>query len=263
MLPAIGDRKESQTSTSSSPLEASQPCRQFEFPDILLATDPSTYVNTLVKGTFGYLDPNYFTTGKLTRKSDVYAFGVVLLEVLCRKRAVDRSLDEEQCGLVTWAQDSIREGNLKHIINYDIRGQISPKCLKEFVRIAERCLLNNPKQRPTMAEVVGSLCSVQNLQEKTNSTLKAPGKTVFERMLHMLPFPYNNKNSGNSNSKPSSNSNVNTRNAGDVVGADSEDFTDPMPRLKSNSNIKKIRTSCDDVSWEVSIALHSSYVMIC
>ncbi|MFS7965899.1 putative protein kinase RLK-Pelle-CrRLK1L-1 family [Helianthus anomalus] len=50
---------------------------------------PSSYVNTLVKGTFGYFDPNYFATGKLTRKSDVYAFGVVLLEVLCRKRAVD------------------------------------------------------------------------------------------------------------------------------------------------------------------------------
>ncbi|KAM0066105.1 putative protein kinase RLK-Pelle-CrRLK1L-1 family [Helianthus debilis subsp. tardiflorus] len=110
---------------------------------------PFTYVNTHVKGTFGYLDPNYYATGKLTRKSDVYAFGVVLLEVLCRKRTTDRSLDE---GLVTWVQDSIKEGNLKHIIDSDIRNEISPKCLKEFVRIAERCLHNSPKQRPTMAE---------------------------------------------------------------------------------------------------------------
>nr|KAJ0195452.1 hypothetical protein LSAT_V11C700367130 [Lactuca sativa] len=153
---------------------------------------PSTYVNTLVKGTFGYFDPNYFTTGRLTRKSDVYAFGVVMLEVLCRKRAVDRSLDDEQWGLVTWAQDYIKEGNLKHIIDSDIRGQISTKHLKEFARIADRCLLGNPKQRPTMFEVVVSLDSVMN----GRSSLPATGKTVFGRVLDLFPLPSNGENSG-------------------------------------------------------------------
>ncbi|CAI9293693.1 unnamed protein product [Lactuca saligna] len=92
---------------------------------------PSTYVKTLVKGTFGYLDPNYFTTGMLTRKSDLFSFGVVLLEVLCWKRAVDGSLDEEQWGLVPWAQESIKEGNLTNIIDSGIKSQITPKCLKD------------------------------------------------------------------------------------------------------------------------------------
>ncbi|KAJ0586608.1 putative protein kinase RLK-Pelle-CrRLK1L-1 family [Helianthus annuus] len=146
---------------------------------------PSTYVNTNVKGTFGYLDPNYYATGKLTRKSDVYAFGVVLLEVLCRKCPADRSLDE---GLVTWVQDSIKEGNLKHIIDSDIKGEISPKCLKEFVKITERCLHNSPKQRPTMAEVLFGLESALALQVKFNNTLQSTGKTMFGRMANFFPF---------------------------------------------------------------------------
>ncbi|KAK9069779.1 hypothetical protein SSX86_010175 [Deinandra increscens subsp. villosa] len=149
---------------------------------------PSTYVNTLVKGTFGYLDPNYYATGKLTRKSDVYAFGVVLLELLCRKRAVDRSLGEEQYGLVAWVQDSIKEGNIKDIVDSDIRGEISQRCLREFVRIVERCLQNSPKHRPTMAEIVASLESLLALQEKSNNSLNSRGTTIFGRMVNVFPF---------------------------------------------------------------------------
>ncbi|XP_071740558.1 receptor like protein kinase S.2-like [Rutidosis leptorrhynchoides] len=159
-------------------------------------SQPSTYVNTLVKGTFGYLDPNYFTTGRLTRKSDVYAFGVVLLEVLCRKRAVDKTLDEEQWGLATWAQDFIKEGNFKHIIDSELKGQISPKCLKEFAGIVERCLHNNPKQRPTMAEVVVQLESLLTIQDKTNRSLQATGKKVFGRMFDMFHLVSNGGSSG-------------------------------------------------------------------
>ncbi|KAF5808128.1 putative protein kinase RLK-Pelle-CrRLK1L-1 family [Helianthus annuus] len=158
---------------------------------------PSTYVNTHVKGSFGYFDPNYYATGKLTRKSDVYAFGVVLLEVLCRKRATDRSLDE---GLVTWVQDSIKEGNLKQIIDSDIKGEISQKCLKEYVKITERCLHNSPKQRPAMAKVLFSLESVLALQVKFNNSLQSSHRTIFSRMVNLLPFSYNEENSGISNS---------------------------------------------------------------
>ncbi|KAJ0724632.1 putative protein kinase RLK-Pelle-CrRLK1L-1 family [Helianthus annuus] len=120
----------------------------------------TTHVNTVVKGTFGYLDPDYFYTGKLTRKSDVYAFGVVLLEVLCGKRAVDTTIDEEHWGLARWAQDSIKEGRLKQIVDTNIRETISTKCLKDYARIADRCLHSHPKKRPTMAEIVAGLESI-------------------------------------------------------------------------------------------------------
>ncbi|CAI9291330.1 unnamed protein product [Lactuca saligna] len=155
---------------------------------------PSTYVNTLVKGTFGYLDPDYSFTGRLTRKSDVYALGVILLEVLCRKPALDRSLDEEQQNLARWGQECIKEGNLKRIIDSGIKGEISQKCLKKFVQVVEICLHSNPKRRPTMAEVVVTLESVMTMQEKINRSLQDAGKTIFGRMLDMFIFSSNGDN---------------------------------------------------------------------
>ncbi|CAL5431268.1 unnamed protein product [Camellia sinensis] len=116
-----------------------------------------THVSTDVKGTFGYLDPAYFLTRRLTKKSDVYAFGVVLFEVLCARPPVDTSVEEEQIGLALWAQKCIKNGMLDEIIDPFIRGQISPNCLKVFAEVANKCLHNHSKGRPTMSEVVESL----------------------------------------------------------------------------------------------------------
>ncbi|GKC02444.1 putative serine/threonine/dual specificity protein kinase, catalytic domain-containing protein [Tanacetum coccineum] len=132
-----------------------------------------THVSTDVKGTFGYLDPNYFMTGRLTRKSDVYSFGVVLLEVLCGRPAVDPTLDER--GLVGWAKRNIKEGTLNDIIDLNMTSltpcsrkklQIIPDCLKAFVKIAVKCLQTRPKDRPTMSEVVVDLEAALALQER-------------------------------------------------------------------------------------------------
>ncbi|KAJ0766315.1 putative protein kinase RLK-Pelle-RLCK-VIIa-2 family [Helianthus annuus] len=128
-----------------------------------------TYVNTLVRGTFGYLDPEYFLTGRLTRKSDVFAFGVVLFELLCGRAALDNNLDEEECSLAKWAHESIEEGKVYEIIDLNIKSQISPKCLKVFVQIADRCLSSESKKRPTMAEIVVALELSLTLQNKFNA----------------------------------------------------------------------------------------------
>ncbi|KAK2996046.1 hypothetical protein RJ640_029594 [Escallonia rubra] len=138
-----------------------------------------THVSTDVKGTRGYLDPEYYLTRRLTTKSDVYAFGVVLLEALCGRPAVDlRLLDEEQWGLAGWAQKCIREDTVDQIIDPTLnRGQILPNSWKAFVQIAEQCLHNRPKQRPKMAEVVVWLEFALALQENANSS-KREGETI-------------------------------------------------------------------------------------
>ncbi|KAM7466819.1 hypothetical protein LguiB_014381 [Lonicera macranthoides] len=128
-----------------------------------------THVSTNVKGIFGYMDPEYFLTRKLTRKSDIYSFGFVLFEVLCGRPVIDLRLDDEQRGLAGWAQQNVKDGTLDQIIDPSLTGQILPDSLKMFVQIADQCLHTFSKKRPTMAEVVVSLELALALQERVDS----------------------------------------------------------------------------------------------
>ncbi|KAL3813479.1 hypothetical protein ACJIZ3_014747 [Penstemon smallii] len=113
-----------------------------------------SHVSTKVKGTHGYIDPYYVRFSKLTRKSDTYAFGVVLLEVLCGRPAMDRRLGEDECFLTKWAQNRINKGEVEQIVDSSLIGEISANSLKVFVGIAKSCLHDEPKKRPAMGQVV-------------------------------------------------------------------------------------------------------------
>lgn len=148
-----------------------------------------SYVETSVKGTFGYLDPEYFYTRKLTRKTDVYAFGVVLFELLSGRLAVDERYGEEHCSLVRWAQKCVKERKFNQMVDINIRGTISPKCLRGFAQIANRCLHSVLKERPTMADVVVSLQALLNLQQRHDNPAEPSGITRFTFKIHKYLVP--------------------------------------------------------------------------
>ncbi|KAM7485616.1 hypothetical protein LguiA_001625 [Lonicera macranthoides] len=132
-----------------------------------------TDVSTMhIQGTLGYMDPDYFLTHRFTRKSDVYAFGVVLLEVLCERPALDQSLNEDQWGLAGWGQECINEGASQKIIGPNLKWEILPNSLMEFVQIADQCLHSRPKQRPTMSEVVAKLELALAFQLRTDLVIE-------------------------------------------------------------------------------------------
>ncbi|KAL2345490.1 hypothetical protein Fmac_006775 [Flemingia macrophylla] len=170
--------------------EDSQPCvihRDFKASNILLENNfhakvadfglakqapegRSNYLSTRVMGTFGYVAPEYAMTGHLLVKSDVYSYGVVLLELLTGRKPVDMSQPTGQENLVTWARPILRDKDrLEEIADPRLGGKYP---MEDFVRvctIAAACVAPEANQRPTMGEVVQSLKMVQRITEYHDS----------------------------------------------------------------------------------------------
>ncbi|KAK2359578.1 receptor protein kinase FERONIA [Trifolium repens] len=117
-----------------------------------------THVTTIVKGSLGYLDPEYYMRQRLTLKSDVYSFGVVLLEVLCARPPLIRSLDKKKASLVVWFQRCYNEGVIiEEMVDSFIKDSITDECLKCYCQMVLGCLHDDGNQRLSMSDVVGAL----------------------------------------------------------------------------------------------------------
>ncbi|CAN6574618.1 unnamed protein product [Malus baccata var. baccata] len=131
-----------------------------------MTTTSKTHISTMVKGSFGYLDPEYYRRQQLTEKSDVYSFGVVLWEVLCARPALMHKVEQREMNLAMWARFCHREGTLDQIIDCNLKGKIEAECLNMFIEIAMSCIHDKGVERPSMKEVVKGLEFALQLHQK-------------------------------------------------------------------------------------------------
>ncbi|WCJ22080.1 Malectin/receptor-like protein kinase family protein [Euphorbia peplus] len=145
--------------------------------DFGLSKIGNTNGSTKIKGSIGYLDPEYCRLHKLTEKSDIYSFGVVLLEVLSAKFVVNPPAeehnqyeeDEDAISFAEWALKMYETVQWNQLIDPHLDGKIAPVSLAKFMEITWKCLAERGMNRPSITEVICSLELVLELQIKEDS----------------------------------------------------------------------------------------------
>ncbi|XP_054791124.1 putative receptor-like protein kinase At1g72540 [Prosopis cineraria] len=128
--------------------------------------EDQSHITTRVMGTHGYAAPEYIMTGHLTTMSDVYSYGVVLLELLTGKRSVDGNRPSREQDLVVWARPLLKDAQkLQRIMDPRLEGQYSIEGARKVAALVHQCLSHQAKTRPSMRTVVKSLEPIMNLAD--------------------------------------------------------------------------------------------------
>ncbi|XP_027067036.1 LRR receptor-like serine/threonine-protein kinase FEI 1 isoform X2 [Coffea arabica] len=134
-------------------LDASFEARVADFGLAKLLEDEESHITTIVAGTFGYLAPEYMQSGRATEKTDVYSFGVLVLEVVSGKRPTDASFIEKGLNIVGWLNFLISENRQREIVDPHCEG-VQAETFDALLAVAIQCVSCVPEDRPTMHRVV-------------------------------------------------------------------------------------------------------------
>ncbi|GER47171.1 BRI1-associated receptor kinase [Striga asiatica] len=118
-----------------------------------------THVTTAVRGTIGHIAPEYLSTGKSSEKTDVFGYGVMLLELITGQRAFDlaRLASDDDVMLLDWVKGLLKEKKLETLVDADLQGNFIEGEVEQLLQVALLCTQSSPTERPKMSEVVRML----------------------------------------------------------------------------------------------------------
>ncbi|KAK4274677.1 hypothetical protein QN277_017866 [Acacia crassicarpa] len=122
----------------------------------LLGSERS-YVTTRVMGTFGYVAPEYASTGMLNERSDVYSFGVLIMEIISGRNPVDYSRPPGEVNVVEWLKSMVANRNAEAVLDPRLPEKPSSRALKRALLVALRCVDSNAQKRPKMGHIIHML----------------------------------------------------------------------------------------------------------
>ncbi|KAK9111116.1 hypothetical protein Scep_018635 [Stephania cephalantha] len=118
-----------------------------------------THVTTAVRGTIGHIAPEYLSTGKSSEKTDVFGYGIMLLELITGQRAFDlaRLANDDDVMLLDWVKGLLKEKKLEMLVDPDLKNNYVEAEVEQLIQVALLCTQGSPMDRPKMSEVVRML----------------------------------------------------------------------------------------------------------
>ncbi|XP_058771760.1 BRASSINOSTEROID INSENSITIVE 1-associated receptor kinase 1-like [Vicia villosa] len=118
-----------------------------------------THVTTAVRGTIGHIAPEYLSTGKSSEKTDVFGYGVMLLELITGQRAFDlaRLANDDDVMLLDWVKGLLKDKKLETLVDAELMGNYDDDEVEQLIQVALLCTQGSPMERPKMSEVVRML----------------------------------------------------------------------------------------------------------
>ncbi|XP_018462642.1 receptor-like protein kinase At3g21340 [Raphanus sativus] len=148
-----------------------------------------THVSTVVVGTPGFLDPEYFQTQRLSEKSDVYSFGIVLLEIITNQLVIDPTRERPHIG--EWVKCMLSIGDIESIMDPNLKGSYDSSSAWKIVELAMSCTIPYSEKRPNMAQIVHELneCLIhENLKRGRTQDMRSKSYSEVSTATQMAPM---------------------------------------------------------------------------